>query len=125
VPKVALRGPLAADLRAVFDAPDRVEADRRLKMAVENYAKTAPKLSQWLDDNLAEGLTVFALPPSHRRKLRTTNMLERLNKEIKRRTRVATLFPNDNSALRLVTAVLAEISDDWETEKRYLNMETI
>lgn len=124
VPKVALRGEVAAVLRAIFDAPDRAEADRRLKMAVEKYSKTAPKLAQWLDDNLAEGLTVFALPPSHRRKLRTTNMLERVNKEIKRRTRVATLFPNENSALRLVTAVLAEISDDWETEKRYLNMET-
>jgi putative transposase len=124
VPKVALRGQVAADLRAVFDAPDRPEADRRVKMAVDKYAKSAPKLAQWLDDNLAEGLTVFNLPPSHRRKLRTTNMLERVNKEIKRRTRVATLFPNESSALRLVSAVLAEISDDWETGKRYLNMET-
>jgi putative transposase len=59
----------------------------------------------------------------HRRRLRTNNGLERLNKEIKRRTRVATLFPNEASLLRLVSAVLSEISDDRETERSYLNME--
>jgi len=59
----------------------------------------------------------------NRRRLRTTNGLERLNKEIKRRTRVATLFPNEASLLRLASAVLSEISDDWETERAYLNME--
>ena len=68
--------------------------------------------------------TVLGLPVAHRRRLRTTNMLERVNKEIKRRTRVATLFPNEQSALRLVTAVLMEISEDWETNRTYLTMET-
>jgi transposase-like protein len=67
--------------------------------------------------------TVFALPVAHRKRLRTTNLLERLNKEIKRRTRVATLFPNEASLLRLVSAVLIEISEDWETGKLYLNMQ--
>ena len=61
------------------------------------------------------------LPKYQRRRLRTTNMLERVNKEVKRRTRVATLFPNEASLLRLVTAVLMEISEDWETGKVYLN----
>jgi transposase-like protein len=60
---------------------------------------------------------------AHWRRLRTTNGLERLNKEIERRTRVATLFPNEASLLRLASAVLSEISDDWETERAYLNME--
>lgn len=64
----------------------------------------------------------FAFPAAHRRRLRTSNGLERLSKEIKRRARVATLFPNEASVLRLVSAVLGEISDDWETEKSYLNM---
>ena len=63
------------------------------------------------------------IPAAHRRRLRTTNGLERLNKEIKRRTRVATLFPNEASLLRLASAVLSEISDDWETERAYLTME--
>jgi len=58
----------------------------------------------------------------HRRQLRTTNMLERVNKEVKRRTRVATLFPNEASLLRLVTAILMEISEEWETGKIYLNL---
>jgi transposase-like protein len=70
-----------------------------------------------------EGLTVFAFPEAHRRRLRTTNMLERINREIKRRTRVANLFPNEASLLRLVSAVLMEISEEWETEKLYLRME--
>jgi transposase-like protein len=77
-----------------------------------------------MEENVPQSLAVFRLPPSHRRKLRTTNMLERLNKELKRRTRVATLFPNEDSLLRLATAVLMEVSEQWETGKRYLTCET-
>ena len=124
VPKIALRKAVAADLRAAFDAPDRNEAQRQLDIAVKKYAKSAPKLSAWIETNIPEGLTVFRLPAAHRRRLRTTNMLERVNKEIKRRTRVATLFPNEASLLRLTSAVLVEITEEWETGKRYLNMET-
>ena len=123
VPRLAMRTDLAVDLRGIFDAPDRVEADRRLELIVRKYEKTAPKLSAWLSANVPDGLTVFALPVAHRRRLRTSNLLERLNKEIKRRTRVATLFPNEASLLRLVSAVLMEISEEWETEKIYLRME--
>ena len=123
VPRVEMRIDLAADLRAIFDAPDRTEADRRLEMAICKYQKTAPKLAAWLPTNVPDGLTVFALPAAHRRRLRTSNLLERLNKEIKRRTRVATLFPNEAALLRLVSAVLMEISEEWETEKIYLRME--
>jgi len=123
VPRVAMRGEVTADLRAIFDAPDRIEADRRLELAIRKYEKTAPKLAVWLTANVPEALTVFVLPPTHRRRLRTSNLLERLNKEIKRRTRVATLFPNEAALLRLVSAVLMEISEEWETDKTYLRME--
>jgi transposase-like protein len=128
VPRISMRREVAADLRAIFDAPDRTEAERRLKLAVQKYEKSAPKLAAWMAANVPEGLTVFALPPEHRRRLRTSNLLERLNlerlnKEIKRRTRVATLFPNEAALLRLVSAVLMEISEEWETEKIYLRME--
>ena len=123
VPRVEMRSEVAADLRAIFDAPDRPEADRRLEMTIRKYEKSAPKLAAWLSGNVPEGLTVFALPAAHRRRLRTSNLLERLNKEIKRRTRVATLFPNEAALLRLVSAVLMEISEEWETEKIYLRME--
>jgi putative transposase len=123
VPKPGMRKAVVASLRAVFDAPDRPEAERRLDIAVKKYRASAPKLAEWLEANVPEGLAVFALPPSHRRRLRTINMLERLNKELKRRTRVAGLFPNEASALRLVSAVAMEISDEWETNRKYLTME--
>ena len=123
VPKVAMRKEVGASLRAAFDAPDRAEAERQLDRAVKKYRTTAPKLAEWMEANVPEGLTAFALPSSHRRRLRTTNMLERINREIKRRTRVATLFPNEGSALRLVSAVLMEISEEWETNRKYVTME--
>ena len=72
---------------------------------------------------MPESLSVFALPSEHRRMLRTTNVLERLNKEIKRRTRVATLFPNESSLLRLVSAVLNEVSEEWESGRVYLTLQ--
>ena len=120
VPKLEQRREVAAELRGVFNASDRREADERLAKLVTKYQKTAPKLAAWLETNVPEGLTVLTLPEEHRRRLRTTNGLERLNKEIKRRTRVATLFPNEASLLRLVSAVLMEISEDWETGKTYV-----
>jgi transposase-like protein len=123
VPKTTMRKAVVASPRAVFDAPDRPEAERQLDIASKKYRATAPKLAEWLEANIPEGLAVFAPPPSHRRRLRTINMLERLNKELKRRTRVAGLFPNEASALRLVSAVAMEISDEWETNRKYLTME--
>ena len=122
VPKVSMRLEVARDLRNVFNAANRHEADRLLAQLVKDYETSAPDLSAWLDANVSEGLTVFELPSSHQRRLRTTNMLERLNQEIKRRTRVATLFPNEASLLRLVSAILSETSEDWETGKMYLRM---
>jgi transposase-like protein len=123
VPKLDMRKEAAADIRTILDAPDRQEALRRKEQAVAKYLKTAPKLSAWLDANVAESLSVFELPAAHRKRLRTSNLLERINKELKRRTRVATLFPNEASLLRLASAVLAEIDEEWQTAKVYLNME--
>lgn len=123
VPRIAMRKRVAADLRAIFDALDRAEADRLLQLTVEKYRESAPELSKWMEQNIDQGLTVFAIPPEHRRRLRTTNMLERINKEVKRRTRVATLFPNEASLLRLASAILMEISEDWISQAVYLNME--
>jgi transposase-like protein len=122
VPRPSMQPEATASLRAVFDAPDRAEAERQLGIAVKKYRATAPSLAEWLEQNVPEGLTIFALPAGHRRRLRTSNMLERLNEEINRRTQVAGLFPNEGSVLRLVSAVLMEISEDWETGRRYLTM---
>jgi hypothetical protein len=76
-----------------------------------------------MEENIPEGFTVFMLPYAMRTRLRTTNMLERLNREIKRRTRVASLFHNEASLLRLVSAILMETSEEWETIKKYLKLE--
>lgn len=123
VPKEDMKAGVAADLRNVFDAPDRPEADRLLDKVVKSYEKTAPKLAAWLLEAIPEGLTVFAFPKKHRRRIRTSNMVERLNQEIRRRTRVARLFPNTASCLRLVSAVLMEISEDWSSDIPLLSFE--
>ena len=109
-------------IRAIFNAPDRVEAERLLKQAVELWRTDAPKLADWAEANLQDGFTVFNFVAGHRVRLRTTNGLERINREIKRRTRVASIFPNPASCLRLVSALLAETDEDWLEGKIYLNM---
>lgn len=110
----------SAELRGVFNAPNRSEAERLLELMVAKYARVAPKLAAWLETNVPEGLTVFDMPLAHRRRLRTNNCLERLNRELKRRTRVASVFPNEASLLRLATALLMETDEEWQAEKRYL-----
>ena len=121
VPKVSMRASAAADIRSIFNAQSRDEAQRQLERFVKKYEPIAPALAAWAEKALPEGLTVFNLPASHRRRLRTTNLVERLNEEIRRRTKVARLFPNEASCLRLVSAVLMEISEDWQcAERRYV-----
>jgi len=123
VPRLDQRVEVAAAIRSIFDCPDQANAQRRLKELVNHYAKGAPKLAAWMEENLPQGFTVFALPPAHQKRMRTSNALERVNQELKRRTRVASLFPNEASLLRLVSALLQETSETWETGKIYLNME--
>ena len=119
VPRQSLRKEVAADIRAMFNAPDKTTAEQYLKVIIEKYARSAPRLSAWMKENLAEGFTVFDFPLEHRRSIRTTNNLERINREIRRRTRVAGVFPNEASCLRLISARLMEISEDWQIGKRY------
>ena len=123
VPKLSMRSQVAEDLRDIFIAKNSTCAEERLQKCIEKYSVSAPKLAQWIEENIPEGLAVFALPSKHRKRMRTTNMLERLHEEIKRRTRVARLFPNEASLLRLVSAIEMEISEDWIAGKRYLNMD--
>ena len=123
VPKQEMKAPVATAIRSIFNAANRHEAELLLGKVVEIYQKSAPALARWMEENVPEGLTIFGFPPSHRRLLRTTNGLERVNQEVRRRTRVARLFPNEASCLRLVSAILMEISDEWETGKAYLTFE--
>jgi len=124
VPKGISQTEVSGELRGVFNAPNKMEAERQLERMVQKYADQAPKLSAWLENNVPEGLTVFAMPAAHRRRLRTNNCLERRNRELKRRTRVASLFPNPDSLLRLATALLMETDEEWQSEKRYLSQDT-
>lgn len=115
------RKTVAAQMRAIFNAPDRTEAERLLKAALTLWCKEHPKLAEWAETAIPESLTVFDFPAAHRIRLRTTNGLERINRELRRRTRVASIFPNPDSCLRLVSALLAELDDEWMTGKVYLN----
>jgi len=122
VPKKEMRKTVSREIDRILTAPDDKEARRLLDQTVEKYRRSASHLSSWMEKALPDGFTVFKLPIGHRRRMRTSNMLERVNREVKRRTRVATLFPNETSLLRLVSAVLMEISEEWETGKIYLNL---
>ena len=121
VPRQEMKREVAAAIRAIFNAPSRSAAESLLAQTVQQYAKSASKLATWLETAIPEGLTVLAFPASHQQRLRTTNGLERLNQEIRRRTRVVGIFPNEASCLRLVTALAMETSDEWEAGKVYLS----
>jgi transposase-like protein len=118
-----MRQELAEDLRTIFNAPDRHTAEAYLAKTVQKYAQSVPALADWLEKNIPEGLTVFSFPASHRRRLRTANGLERLSREIKRRTRVVSIFPNEAACLRLISAILMEIHEEWQTDRIYLTVE--
>ena len=121
-PSVKARGEIGEKLREVFDAKDRPAADLALKGVVAHFAESAPKLASWLETNVPEGLTVLKLPKNQRKRLRTSNGIERpIQQELKRRTVKIRVFPNVESLLRLVSAILVEIDDEWSSStKRYL-----
>ena len=119
----AKRKELGADLRGIFAAPDREQALRIASSVAEKWHKKGhEKVACHLEEHIEECLTCLAFPDSHRRRIRTTNGLERFNQEIKRRTRVVRIFPNRASCLRLVTALAVEQSEEWMTGRRYLDM---
>ncbi|RPI78828.1 MAG: IS256 family transposase [Chloroflexi bacterium] len=123
VPRKDMRAEVAADIRTIFNMPDRSSAEAHLRQVIAKYEKTASKLALWLEKSLPEGLTVFDFPKAHQRKIRTTNALERVNREVHRRTQVVSIFPNDAACLRLVSAILMEMDEDWQTGRVYLNFE--
>lgn len=115
--------PLVAGLlKAVSEAPARPAAVEAIRQAVVELDQRAPKVARLLEEHGEEILAVYALPEAHRKQMRTTNLLERQNQELKRRTRVVGVFPNEPSCLRLVTALLMETNQEW-MERLYLRME--
>ena len=122
----ARRKELAADLRAIFAATSREQALGMASSVARRWREGGnEKVAEHLEEHVEECLTCLAFPEGHRRRIRTTNGLERLNQEIKRRTRVVRIFPNRGSCLRLVTALAVEQSEEWVTGRRYLDMEEL
>jgi putative transposase len=123
VPHKDMQSEVADDIRTIFNAPDRATADAYLARTILKYEKNASRLSNWMAGNLPEGLMVFSFPGGFQRLLRTTNGVERLHREVRRRARVVSIFPNKASCLRLVSAVLSEISEEWLTGRTYITFE--
>jgi putative transposase len=121
----AQRGLVSAALREVFNATDRAEAGRRLTDVLARLASIAPKVCQLLEAAEEDLLAFMAFPPEHWSKLRSTNPLERVNREIGRRSDVVGIFPNDTSAIRLAGALLIEQNDEWIVCRRYLSEESM
>lgn len=102
-PEKAMRAEIADTMRAIFNCPTIEMARNTWQQAVERYKDKAPEFAKWLEENVEEGLTFYRFPMEHWRKIRTSNGIEPVNREVKRRTKVAVFFPNIGSALRLVT----------------------
>ena len=119
------RKEVAAQVRTVYNAADLSSARDQLQQVVEAYATTYPTVADKLERYADFLLACFAFPEAHRARLRTTNALERLNREIARRSDVVQIFPNAQACLRLVAAMAMEWAEDWTTGKRYLDMEIL
>ena len=120
-PKV-LQGEIKSNVQATLRAPDIETARMLLKRTLDAYEKKAPRAMEILEEGFDDAVAVLALPERYRKRLRTTNGIERLNEEIRRRERVIRIFPNRESAVRLIGALLIEMDDKWAGERRYLDM---
>jgi transposase-like protein len=116
------RKAVADKAKLILQAPDMTEARRRLNEFVEEFESKVPKAVNCLEEAFEDAMAVMVLPDKYRKRLRTMNMQERLNEEIRRRERVIRIFPNDDSALRLIGALFAEFNEQWQT-RRYLDMD--
>jgi putative transposase len=119
------RGLVSAALREIFDAPDRDSACERFGSVLERFQESVPKVAELLEAAEEDLLALYRFPAQHWPKLRSTNPLERVNKEIGRRSDVVGIFPNDAAAIRLAGALLIEQNDEWLVGRRYLSAESI
>jgi transposase-like protein len=118
-PNVDIRRRIGAELRSVWNAPTLAKAQTSISELVASYRAGAPKLADWLEKNVQEGLAVFTLPEHHRKRLRTSNPIERsVQQELKRRTAKVRVFPNEGSLMRLVSAILVEIDEKWVADTK-------
>ena len=116
---------VAATIRTVFVQPDAVSAREQWRRVADQLRSRFPRVAQLLDDAEHEVLAYLAFPADHWRQIWSNNPQERLNKEVKRRTDVVGIFPNDRSVVRLVGAILAEQNDEWQVARRYFSAESM
>lgn len=122
VPK-AQQSMAAAALRQAFIQPDRAGAAQALRHVADQLRGKCPKLGSFIDGSETDVLAHLDFPSQHRTRIHSTNSLERLNKEVKRRADVVGIFPNEGSIIRLIGAVLLEANDEWQTQNRYMQTE--
>jgi transposase-like protein len=116
------RRELSADILEVFSKTTRAEAMKKACDVADKWRDVAPRVASMIDDGIEECLSALAFPEKHRKRIRTNNALERLNKEIRRRDQVIEVFPNEASAMRLVCALCMETSEEWLSGREYLDM---
>jgi putative transposase len=121
-PSAGMRKDICAAVREIYQAIDKWEAEARLKRIVERFKTKASKFCEWLEEHFVEGLTFFDFPKEHWKKIRTVNVVERINQEEKRRTKIARLFPSIESCERLVVTIAMRIHEEWATGKKYLTL---
>jgi putative transposase len=124
VPKSATQL-VAATIRTVFAQPDAASAREQWRRVADNFRSRFPRLAGLLDEAEADVLAYLTFPQAHWRQIWSNNPLERLNKEVKRRTDVVGIFPNGAAVLRLVGMILAEQHDEWQVSKRYFSAESL
>lgn len=119
------RAMVAAALRQAFIQPDRAQASQTLRHVADQLRQKWPKLAGFMDESETDVLSHLDFPKQHRAKIHSTNPLERLNKEVKRRADVVGIFPNEASIIRLIGAVLLEQNDEWQLQHRYMQVEAM
>ena len=123
--KFGVRSDTEFSLSAVSPASTASEARRDLAAWLQRWQGKYPKLTDWVEENIEETFAFYRLPRQHHKHLKSTNMLERYNQEIKRRSHIVCVFPNAESCLRLIRALAVETHEDWLEANRYINMKLL
>ncbi|MNT30151.1 Transposase, Mutator family [compost metagenome] len=121
----AQQGVVTAAVRTIFAQPDATAAREQLRRVADTLEAKHPQVARMLEEAEADILAYMAFPEAHWRQIRSTNLLERLNREIARRADVVGIFPNRDAVVRLIGMVLAEQHDEWQIGRRYLGLETL
>ncbi len=122
-PKKSMKSDISDAVKRIFNSLNIEKAREEKRSVIDEFTDIAPEFARWVDENIEDGFTCFKYPKKHQKRIRTSNVIERQNREIRRRTRVVSIFPNVASAERLITALLQDVHEDWISGKKYLDMD--